>query len=139
MLFYLNDGWWFINLSYVFRFIEGVGSAASSSCLTALLMDWFPNYKAAMTAFTETFVGFGYLIGQWETRFMLGVTKIDFIFHITKSPGPPLGSVLYQWAGFGPPYYTLGIFILTVTFLLMISIPKERKERISAEVRLFHE
>ena len=64
------------------------------------------------------------------------MTENHIIFHIFDSPGPPLGSVLYELAGFGPPYYALGIFILTVTFIFMILLPKDK---ISTKVRLFHE
>ena len=29
-------------------------------------MQWYPSYKATMAAFTETFVGLGFLVGKYK-------------------------------------------------------------------------
>ena len=47
--------------------------------------------------------------------------------HFSQHPGPPLGSVLYEWAGFGVPYYVVGSLILTVTFSFVFLIPKMKR------------
>ena len=103
-----------------------MGFAASASCLIGVLMDLYPSYKASMTSFTETFVGLGYLIGWWS------ILKIYCLLpHFSQHPGPPFGSILYEWAGFGVPYYGLGGFILIVTFSLMILIPKQKSTQVA--------
>jgi MFS family permease len=63
-LIYVDDVGWFITLSYALRFIEGGASAAANAAVVAILMQLFPERAASVTAFTEMFMGLGYMIGK---------------------------------------------------------------------------
>ena len=92
----------FIGLSYALRLIEGVANAATNSQGVGILMMLFPGRQALVTAYTEMFVGLGFMVG------------------------PMIGSALYQYGGFTLPFYVIGGLTAVVAVVLIFLVPKIR-------------
>ena len=60
----------------------------------------FPGRQALVTAYTEMFVGLGYMVG------------------------PTIGSALYQYGGFTTPFYVIGGLTAIVALVLIFLVPK---------------
>ncbi|XP_059097668.1 MFS-type transporter SLC18B1-like [Tigriopus californicus] len=96
---FVNGTWTFIGLSYVLRFIDGVANAACSATIVSILMTLIPGHESSITAWTEMFLGFGYMFG------------------------PVLGSLLFEVGGFALPYYVVGGIVLVLAFALLLIVP----------------
>ncbi|XP_041377553.1 MFS-type transporter SLC18B1-like isoform X2 [Gigantopelta aegis] len=78
----------FITLSFVTRSVEALGSAAFMTSSRAIASTAFPDNVATVYGVLNTFTGLGYMAGL------------------------PLGSVLYQFGGFGLPFWSIGTAML---------------------------
>ena len=58
----------FLAFSYLLRALSGIADAASWSSVLSILMKLFPSKVARIMAWTETFFGLGFMIG--ETLFL---------------------------------------------------------------------
>ena len=63
-------------------------------------MMFFPGRQALVTAYTEMFLGLGFMVG------------------------PPIGSVLYEYGGFTAPFYVIGSLTAVVAVVLILLVPK---------------
>ena len=128
------------------RFIQGIGAAAASACLAGILMLFYPNNKEFIGGFTETCQNLGYFMGELPSRILGDKTgrhdtimqllpmAMKFLtiknFHMT---GPTVGSIIYEWSSFSIPFYSVGAFILLVTFCLMILITPSKSGNTAEE------
>eukprot|EP00095_Tigriopus_kingsejongensis_P008420 maker-scaffold1403_size43014-snap-gene-0.10 protein:Tk08420 transcript:maker-scaffold1403_size43014-snap-gene-0.10-mRNA-1 annotation:"chromaffin granule amine transporter" len=95
----IQDCTTFIALSYVLRFIEGLGTAMAWSSAIGILMKIFPNKVAGVMSWTQTFFGLGYMLG------------------------PAVGAALYEVGGFMFPFILVGAISTTLSLLLIVTIP----------------
>ena len=86
-------------LSYLFRFIEGFGTAAVLGAGLAILIDLFPDRIATYMSYTEICFGLGFMLG------------------------PPLGSHLYDLGGLLLPFEIVGIVSAIASFAVYFSLP----------------
>ena len=54
----------FLAFSYLLRALSGIADAASWSSVLSILMKLFPSKVARIMAWTETFFGLGFMIGE---------------------------------------------------------------------------
>ena len=54
----------FLGLSYLLRALSGIADAAAWSSVLSILMQLFPDKVARIMAWTETFFGLGFMIGE---------------------------------------------------------------------------
>ena len=90
----------FISLSYVFRFLEGLGTAMEWISSLGILMKIFPNKAAQIMSWTQTAFGLGYMVG------------------------PGVGTYLYAIGGFKLPFVVIPSLSIVFSLLLAVSIPK---------------
>ena len=69
----------------------------------------FPGRQALVTAYTEMFVGLGYMVG------------------------PTIGSALYQYGGFTTPFYVIGGLTAIVALVLIFLVPKMKDSQQSED------
>ena len=103
LLEYVDLTWLFLASSYLLRFVEGICLAACNGSLLAILMNMFPSKAASATAWTEMFMGLGYMIG------------------------PVMGAGLYFHGGFMLPFVVVGIITLIAAVALIILLPSNDK------------
>ena len=94
----------FISLSYVFRFLEGLGTAMAWSSALGILMKIFPNKGAQIMSWTQTCFGLGYMVG------------------------PGVGTSLYIIGGFMLPFMVIASLSISFSIVLVISIPNDLKD-----------
>jgi len=101
MLQWVNDTTMFLVFSYLIRFLEGVGAAATWTSNLSILMAKFPERKATVKAWCDASFNFGLTIG------------------------PVLGAFMYDYGGFFLPFAVTGTAILLsgVTVLLVTEFP----------------
>eukprot|EP00092_Neocalanus_flemingeri_P030917 GFUD01033574.1.p1 GENE.GFUD01033574.1~~GFUD01033574.1.p1 ORF type:complete len:505 (-),score=68.91 GFUD01033574.1:56-1570(-) len=101
MLQWVNDTTMFLVFSYLIRFLEGVGAAATWTSNLSILMAKFPERKATVKAWCDASFNFGLTIG------------------------PVLGAFMYDAGGFFLPFAVTGTAILLsgVTVLLVTDFP----------------
>ena len=58
----------FLSLSYLFRSLSGIANAAVWSSVLSILLQLFPTKVARIIAWTESFFGLGYMIGEAQKR-----------------------------------------------------------------------
>ena len=78
----------FIGLSYLFRFLEGIGLAMMWGSCIGILLNIFPNKVDRTFSWTESAYSIGYLIG------------------------PAVGAGLYEVGGFMLPFLVIGTLII---------------------------
>ena len=61
---FLNTVGGFIGLSYLLRFLEGLGTSMAWSSALGILMKIFPNKTAKIMSWTQTCFGLGYMLGN---------------------------------------------------------------------------
>ena len=76
LLQWVNDTTTFLILSYLIRFMEGIGAAATWTSNLAILMAKFPERKATVKAWCDASFSFGLTVG------------------------PVIGAFLYDYGGF---------------------------------------
>ena len=54
----------FIGISYLLRFLEGLGTSMAWSSALGILMKIFPNRTAKIMSWTQTCFGLGYMLGN---------------------------------------------------------------------------
>jgi len=91
----------FISLSYLLRFIEGLGTAMAWSSALGILMQVFPNKVASVMSLTQTCFGLGYMLG------------------------PAVGAWLYESGGFMLPFLVVGSISTILSILLTVTIPNK--------------
>jgi len=85
MLKDLPDPKMFIGLSYILRFLDGLGHAMRFGSGVVLATQWFPNNIATVVSVLDSTYGFG------------------------RAIGPPVGVWLYNYGGFKMPFLAGGI------------------------------
>ena len=80
----IEDGNWFIVLSFVVRAVEAVGNSAFLTASFSIIAKEFPENVATMFASLETFFGLGLIVG------------------------PSVGGALYEAGGYVLPFAVLG-------------------------------
>ena len=100
LLQFVNSTSTFIALSYVLRFVNGIGDAAVWGSSLAILLKMFPDKAATLMSYTEMCLALGYILG------------------------PSLGSILYHKGGFILPYEVVGSILVTASIFLCISLPQ---------------
>jgi len=96
---YFKDVGSFIGLSYLLRFLEGLGTAMSWSAALGMLMKIFPNKVARIMSWTQTCFGLGYMLG------------------------PAVGAALYEAGGFMLPFFSIGGLSTVLSIAVVFSIP----------------
>jgi len=101
MLQWVNDTTMFLVFSYLIRFLEGVGAAATWTSNLSILMAKFPERKSTVKAWCDASFNFGLTIG------------------------PVLGAFMYDAGGFFLPFAVTGTAILLsgITVLLVTEFP----------------
>jgi len=101
MLQWVNDTTMFLVFSYLIRFLEGVGAAATWTSNLSILMAKFPERKATVKAWCDASFNFGLTIG------------------------PVLGAFMYDAGGFFLPFAVTGTAILLsgVIVLMVTEFP----------------
>ena len=99
LLDFIEPVWPFLMLSYLLRFIEGIGTAAHLGAALAILIDLFPDRVATYMSYTEVGFGLGYMLG------------------------PPLGSHLYELGGLLLPFEVVGIILVIASLAVYYSLP----------------
>lgn len=89
----------FIGLSYLLRFLEGMGTAMAWSSVLGILMQIFPNKVAKIMSWTQTCFGLGYMLG------------------------PGVGAWLYELGGFKLPFWVVGAVSTILSIILAFTIP----------------
>jgi len=89
----------FIGLSYLLRFLEGLGTAMAWSSSLGILMKIFPNKVARVMSWTQTCFGLGYMLG------------------------PGVGAALYEAGGFMLPFLIIGSLSTLFSIALAFTIP----------------
>lgn len=115
LLQWVNDTTTFLVLSYIIRFMEGVGAAATWTSNLSILMAKFPDRKASVKAWCDA-------------SFNLGLTV-----------GPVVGAFLYEAGGFCLPFALTGSAIIlsgVVTYVLT-DLPTLERTESSASVMRF--
>ena len=97
LLQWVNDTNTFLVFSYLIRFIEGVGAAATWTSNLAILMAKFPDRKATVKAWCDASFNFGLTIG------------------------PVIGAFMYDYGGFFLPFAVTGTAII-VSGVLVYSV-----------------
>ena len=105
---------WFTIASIVCRFLEGFGNGCLNSGSQKLIMKTFPeNEIAKMTGILQTFTGLGML------------------------SGPVIGSLLFELGGFQLPFYSAGVLLLMLTFVVLYVIePQSEEEMIAMQLEI---
>ena len=88
LLQWVDDTNTFLIFSYLIRFIEGVGAAATWTSNLAILMAKFPERKATVKAWCDASFNFGLTIG------------------------PVIGAFMYDYGGFFLPFAVTGAAII---------------------------
>lgn len=96
---YFKDVGAFIGLSYLLRFLEGLGTAMAWSAALGILMKIFPNKVARIMSWTQTCFGLGYMLG------------------------PAVGAALYEAGGFMLPFFSIGGLSTVLAISLVFTIP----------------
>ena len=65
----------FIGLSYLLRFLEGLGTSMAWSSALGILMQIFPGRVAKIMSWTQTCFGLGYMLGRITLSFVEEKTK----------------------------------------------------------------
>lgn len=101
MLQWVEDTTTFLIFSYLIRFLEGVGAAATWTSNLSILMAKFPDRKSTVKAWCDASFNFGLTIG------------------------PVIGAFMYTWGGFFLPFAVTGTAILTsgLVVLMMTDFP----------------
>jgi len=89
----------FIGISYLLRFIEGMGTAMAWSSALGILMEIFPNKVGRVMSWTQTCFGLGYMLG------------------------PGVGAWFYEMGGFMLPFLVVGSLSTILSLLLVVTIP----------------
>lgn len=101
---YLKTVGTFIGLSYLLRFLEGLGTAMAWSSALGILMKIFPNKVAKIMSWTQTCFGLGYMLG------------------------PGVGAALYSQGGFMLPFLVVGSLSTILSISLAFTIPNLNEE-----------
>jgi len=96
---YLDSVGAFIGISYLLRFIEGMGTAMAWSSALGILMEIFPNKVGRVMSWTQTCFGLGYMLG------------------------PGVGAWFYEMGGFMLPFLVVGSLSTFLSLLLIVTIP----------------
>jgi len=95
LLQWVNDTTAFLIFSYLIRFLEGVGAAATWTSNLSILMAKFPDRKATVKAWCDASFNFGLTIG------------------------PVIGAFMYDAGGFFLPFAITGTAILLSGFVVL--------------------
>ena len=96
MLQWVSNTTMFLLFSYIIRFLEGVGTAATWTSNLSILMAKFPDRKTTIKAWCDTSFNFGLTIG------------------------PVLGALMYNAGGFVLPFAVTGTAILLSGALVLL-------------------
>merc|ERR1719481_397563 len=96
MLQWVEDTTTFLIFSYLIRFLEGVGAAATWTSNLSILMAKFPDRKSTVKALCDASFNFGLTIG------------------------PVIGAFMYTWGGFFLPFAVTGTAILLSGLLVLL-------------------
>lgn len=96
MLQWVNDTTMFLVFSYLIRFLEGVGAAATWTSNLSILMAKFPERKATVKAWCDASFNFGLTIG------------------------PVIGAFMYDAGGFFLPFAVTGTAILLSGIIVLL-------------------
>ncbi|KAI8777068.1 MFS-type transporter SLC18B1 [Biomphalaria glabrata] len=90
----------FIAMSFIVRTVEGIGVAAFSTASFAIVSNEFPNHIGSVFATLETCIGIGLMIG------------------------PTIGGALYEFGGFGMPFWVIGVIICSSGLTILTCLPQ---------------
>ncbi|TRY62520.1 hypothetical protein TCAL_12376 [Tigriopus californicus] len=100
----IQDGTWFIALSFVIRIIEAVGNSMFLCAAFTITAKEFPENVATMFACMETFFGVGLIVG------------------------PSVGGALYELGGYYLPFVSLGSCLVLAACLTLFLLPSNYDE-----------
>ena len=100
----IENGKWFIALSFVIRIIEAVGNSGFLTASFSIIAKEFPDKVGTMFACLETFFGIGLIVG------------------------PTVGGALYQAGGYSLPFVALGSLLIAAALLTHFVLPKKYNE-----------
>ncbi|CAL8074594.1 unnamed protein product [Orchesella dallaii] len=100
VLGYVQSTGVFIGYCFLVRIFEACGAAAFSTASYTIVAEVFPDNVGVILGVLETFVGLG------------------------LSCGPAVGGFLYDYGGYGLPFYTLGCLMLSTIPLSMFAFPR---------------
>ena len=101
----IENGKWFIALSFVIRIVEAVGNSGFLTASFSIIAKEFPEAVGTMFACLETFFGIGLIVG------------------------PTVGGALYQVGGYSLPFVTLGSLLIGAAVLTHFVLPKKYDEK----------
>ncbi|CAB3998832.1 MFS-type transporter SLC18B1 [Paramuricea clavata] len=105
----MPDGTVFITFSFVIRIFDGIGGAMAMTAAVAFLAQCFPDNVGSIMGGLEVFTGIGLTLG------------------------PLIGGVLYEYGGFGMPFFVLaGLILITLPVCICI-LPKVHQAAPSEE------
>lgn len=100
----VQDGTWFIAMSFVIRIIEAVGNSMFLCAAFTITAKEFPENVATMFACMETFFGVGLIVG------------------------PSVGGALYELGGYYLPFVSLGSCLVLAACLTLFLLPSNYDE-----------
>ncbi|CAL1542189.1 unnamed protein product [Lymnaea stagnalis] len=103
----------FIVMSFVVRMVEALGVSAFSTASFAIVSNEFPNHIGSVFATLETCIGIGLMIG------------------------PTIGGALYQFGGFGLPFWLIGVIICASGLAICTCLPKPQDNNLSRKGSVF--
>lgn len=99
MLAYIENFPTFTAYCFMVRGMEALGASAYATASYVFVVDIFPENIGSVLGILETFVGLG------------------------MSIGPALGGILFSVGGFGLPFYTLGVLMVTIVPVNLCLLP----------------
>ena len=101
----VENGRWFIALSFIIRIVEAVGNSGFLTASFSIIAKEFPEAVGTMFACLETFFGIGLIVG------------------------PTVGGALYQVGGYSLPFVTMGGLLISAAILTHFVLPKKYDEK----------
>ncbi|CAG7818533.1 unnamed protein product, partial [Allacma fusca] len=103
----VDDMMIFITYCFLVRIFEALGAAMISTSCYTFVAQIFPDNIGSVLGILEIFVGLG------------------------LSVGPAIGGLLYDWGGYGLPFYSLGVVMLITIPMNMYLLPSSDFENYS--------
>lgn len=101
----IENGKWFIALSFIIRIVEAVGNSGFLTASFSIIAKEFPEAVGTMFACLETFFGIGLIVG------------------------PTVGGALYQVGGYSLPFVALGSLLIGTAILTHFVLPQKYDEK----------